>query len=1080
MPNTGINFENRVEDGKKENSFLFRNFYNGGGVAIADLNNDGLADVFLTSNSGKNKLYLNKGDFHFEDITQKAGIIEDDMWNTGVSFVDINGDGWLDIYVCASGHMETGKRKNRLYINNHNLTFTESSAQYGLDISGYCTQASFFDYDGDGDLDMFLINNSPIPVNQLGFSNRRDLPEKDWPVGEFLKGGGDHLYLNDHGHFVEVTKQAGIHGSLISFGLGVSIGDVNNDGYPDIYVSNDSYERDYLYINQKNGTFKDELENCLKHTSFSSMGADLADINNDGYQDLFTTDMLPVNNYRVKTTGSFDNIDLFNAKLKAGFYYQYTKNCLQLNNRNSTFSEIGNYSGISATDWSFGVLMFDMDNDGWNDIYVCNGVNRDVTNLDFMDFFADETYHKMVLNGEKKDIDEVLKEIPRTPMLNKVYRNEHDLHFRDIGEEWGFTRPSYSNGAAYADLNNDGALDLIVNNENGPAFVFKNQSRTQNRNHFVSINLKGKGMNTFAIGSKISLYAGSQTFVREVIPVRGFQSSVDYKTIIGLGNISHIDSMIITWPDQSQKTIINPNLDQNYQYSWESISKTQEEKNTGVNKENSTLPFLTRINTTTFFRHKEDDHTDFYEERGIPELLSKEGPKAAVGDINGDGLEDVFIGGASGQEGHIYIQTQEGFKEKPQPAFEPFKDFEDVACLLVDADGDGDLDLIVGAGGNKSLSLSRELQNRLYKNDGKGNFTLDAKSFPINEDNTSVIVANDFDQDGDQDLFIGARNVSMQYGIDPRSHIYINDGKGHYSDMKPENMGGLDHIGMVTGAVWAHILDTKKKDLVVIGEWMAPRIFRYQNGSFKEIKSNLNTYFGLWQSISAVDLNRDGKDELILGNIGENFNLKPDSLNPVKLWVNDFDQNNTADKVITETVDGKDMPVLLKHEIEEQIPSLKKQNLRHEVYAKKSIQELFGPEVLSKAVQKTFNFPSSILAIPNPGGNFTIKKLPARIQLSSLNAILPFSTKDKVALILGGNRSTFLPQFEKLDASYGDLLLFKGHSLNWMNPDLTGIFVKGDVRDIVKISGGDHAYILFLQNNDFPILYKVNSQSQIF
>ena len=1077
MNHTGIDFENRVEDGKKENSFLFRNYYNGGGVAIADLNNDGLPDVFLTSNSGKNKLYQNKGNFHFEDISKKAGIIEDDMWNTGVSFVDLNGDGWLDIYVCASGHMETGKRKNRLYINNHNMTFTESGAKYGLDISGYCTQASFFDYDGDGDLDMFLINNSPIPVNQLGFSNRRDLPEKDWPVGDFLKGGGDHLYRNDHGHFVEVTKEAGIHGSLISFGLGVSIGDVNNDGYPDIYVSNDSYERDYLYINQKNGTFKDELENCLKHTSFSSMGADLADINNDGYQDLFTTDMLPVNNYRVKTTGSFDNIDLFNAKLKAGFYYQYTKNCLQLNNRNSTFSEIGNYSGISATDWSFGVLMFDMDNDGWNDIYVCNGVNRDVTNLDFMDFFADETYHKMVLNGEKKDIDQVLKEIPRTPMLNKIYRNEHDLHFKDIGEEWGFTHPSYSNGAAYADLNNDGALDLIVNNENGPAFVFKNQSRVKNQNHFISVFLKGKDQNTFAIGSKISVYSGNQTFVREVIPVRGFQSSVDYKTIMGLGKIDHIDSMVITWPDRSKKTILKPKLDQFYQYTWETSKKSQLEKNLSVSPYTT---LLTPLANPGFIRHKEDDHIDFYEERGIPEILSKEGPKAAVGDINGDGLEDVFIGGASGQGGHIYIQTPVGFEEKPQPAFEPFKDFEDIACLFLDADGDGDLDLIVGAGGNKSLSLSRELQHRLYKNDGKGNFTLDPQAFPINEDNTSVIVANDFDHDGDLDVFIGARNVSMQYGVDPRSHMYINDGKGHFTDMKPENMGGLDHIGMVTGAVWASISNPREKDLVVVGEWMSPRIFRYSNGSFKEIKSNLNSYYGLWQSISAVDLNGDGKEEIILGNIGENFNLKPDSLHPVKLWVNDFDQNNSADKVLTQTIDGKDMPVLLKHEMEEQIPSLKKQNLRHEVYAKKSIQELFGPEILAKAIQKTFNYPSSILAKPTDEGNFLIQRLPQRIQLSSLNAILPFSTENKGynALILGGNMSTFLPQFEKLDASYGDMLVFGGNRrLNWVDPSITGIFVKGDVRDIVKISGGAQTYILFLQNNDFPILYKVNPQS---
>ena len=547
-----------------DNSFLFRNFYNGGGVAIGDINNDGLPDIFLTSNAGANKLYLNKGNFKFEDISDKAGIIKDDKWNTGVVFADINGDGWLDIYVCSSGHMSTGNRKNKLYINNHDLTFTESAAQYGLDISAYTTQVSFFDYDMDGDLDCFMINNSPIPVNQLQFSNRRDLPEQEWPVANFLKGGGDHLYRNDNGHFTEVTKQAGIHGTLISFGLGVSVGDINGDGYPDVFVSNDSYERDYLYINQKNGTFKDEMEDWMQHTSFSSMGADIADINNDGYPDLFTTDMLPVNDYRLKTTGAFDNIDLFNAKLKSGFYYQYTQNCLQLNDKNGMFKEIANYSGVCATDWSWGALMFDMDNDGWNDIYVCNGVNRDVTNLDFMNFFADESYHKMVLSGKKKEIDELLKQIPRTPLPNKVYHNNGNLKFKDIGESWGFTQPSFSNGAAYGDLDNDGDLDLVINNENQPAFVYKNNSRELNHNNYIAISLKGKGKNQFAIGAHIKIFVGSEILSREMVPSRGFQSSVDYKVVIGLGKITNIDSLIIVWPDRSFTKLEKPAINQTH------------------------------------------------------------------------------------------------------------------------------------------------------------------------------------------------------------------------------------------------------------------------------------------------------------------------------------------------------------------------------------------------------------------------------------------------------------------------------------------------------------------------------------
>ncbi|MEO6963748.1 MAG: VCBS repeat-containing protein, partial [Puia sp.] len=1075
MENTGINFENNVKDGKLENSFLFRNFYNGGGVAIGDINNDGLADVFLTSNMGTNKLYLNRGDLKFDDITDKAGFKQDSMWSTGVVFVDINNDGWLDIYVCNSGHMSDGNRKNRLYINNHDLTFTESAAKYGLDISAYTTQVSFFDYDNDGDLDCFMINNSPIPVNTLNNSNRRDLPDAEWPVAGFLKGGGDHLFRNDNGHFTEVTQKAGIHGSLVSFGLGVSVGDINGDGYPDVFVSNDSYERDYLYINQKNGTFKDELEDWFGHTSFSSMGADIADINNDGFPEIFTTDMLPGDDYRLKTLGAFDNIDLYNAKVKAGFYNQYMKNCLQLNNRNGKFLDIADYSGVSATDWSWGALMFDMDNDGYNDIYVCNGVNKDVTNLDFMNYFANDVIQKMVLDGKKEGIEQILKKVPVTPLLHKAYRNMGNLQFYDAGTDWGFTQKSFSNGAAYGDLDNDGDLDLVINNENGPAFVYRNNSREINGNNYIGVFLKGKGKNTFAIGSKIKIYANSQLFSREVVPSRGFQSCVDYKQIIGLGKIMKIDSMIIKWPDRSYTKSFRPEINKTH-----TIQEGDEKWIMQGPAKTDSSQLLLKIVKATFEKHKEDENIDFYYEHNLPKMLSREGPKAAVGDVNGDGLADVYIGGTKGHPGQLYLQSGGAkFVKKSEPAFEQFGDFEDEAVLLFDADKDGDLDLFVGPGGNDNPPLSRQMQFRLFKNDGKGNFTIDPDAFPNNSNgvNTGVAIAYDFNQDGFMDLFVGGRSVPREYGSSPSSFLFVNDGKGHFSDIAETRNQDLAKIGMVTGAVWADVTGDKGKELIIVGEWMAPRIFSFNRDHFEEVKTNLSGLLGWWEAVAVADINGDGKPDLILGNIGENFYLHPDSENPVKLWINDFDANGNMDNILTRTIHGKDMPVFMKKDMEMQLPSLKKQNLKYADYARKTIQELFPPELLNTSVVKEFNYCSSIIAINEGNGQFRIQKLPLMVQLSSVNAIrsTDINGDGSTDLIIGGNEFGFLPQFGRLDGSFGDILLNDGKGVfTRLAQNRSGLQVIGQTRDIAEIPGKNSDYFLFLVNDSYPILYEVN------
>ncbi len=1076
MDNTGIHFQNNVEDGKIENSFLFRNFYNGGGVAIGDLNNDGLADIVFTSNMGSNKLYLNKGNFKFDDITDRSGFRQDSEWCTGVTLVDINNDGWLDIFVCSSGHMSSGNRRNKLYINNHDLTFTESAKQYGLDISGYTTQVSFFDYDNDGDLDCFMINNSPIPVNQLNYANRRDLPDKDWPVADFLKGGGDHLFRNDNGHFTEVTKQAGIHGSLLSFGLGVSVGDINGDGWPDVYVSNDSYERDYLYINQKNGTFKDEFEQWVQHTSMSSMGADIADINNDGYPDIFTTDMLPGDDYRLKTTGGFDNIDLFRSKLQSGLYYQYVKNCLQLNNGNGKYLEIANYSGVSASDWSWGALMFDADNDGYNDIYVCNGVNRDVTDLDFLDFFANDLIQKMVLTGKKQNVDEILKKIPRNPILNKAFRNLGNLQFADEGQSWGFTQPSFSNGAAYGDLDNDGDLDLVINNENQPAFIYKNNAREINKNNYIGIFLKGRDKNTFAIGSKIQVFENGQVLTREVYPVRGFQSSVDYKTIIGLGRVSQVDSMVITWPDHTSSVYIHPAID--------TVHILQQPANTrafALQVKKDTTATLVKPVKSNFEKHQEDDNVDFYYERNLPEMLSRQGPKVAYGDVNGDGLEDVYIGGTKGHAGQLYLQTANGeFVKKPEPAFEQFNDFEDEAVLFFDADHNGTLDLFVGPGGNNSPPYSRQMQFRLFKNDGKGNFTISANAFPNNSNgaNTAVALAYDFNGDGYPDLFIGSRSVPRQYGVDPSSYLYINDGNGNFKDIAATKNPDIAHIGMVTGAVWANITSSTSKDLVIVGEWMYPHVFSFNGDHFIEVKTNLSNMYGWWQTVAAADINKDGKTDLVLGNIGDNFYLKPDTERPVKLWVNDFNENGTTDCILTSTIDGEDKPVFLKHDMEHEIPSLKKQNLRHATFAKQSIQKLFSSQLLSKGFVKQFNYTESCIALNNGSGNFTVQKLPAMAQLSCVNAILctDINNDGSPDLVLGSNSSAFPPQFGRLDASFGDILLNNGKGgFTWVKPAVSGLQVEGEIKDIAELKAKNKKYILFLRNNDYPSLYLENN-----
>ena len=1065
---SGVDFVNKIINEKEFNIFTYRNFYNGGAVGIADINNDGLADIYMTSNLGKNKLYLNQGNFTFKDISETAGVGGERAWSTGIAMVDINADGLMDIYVCNAGNIKDDDHKNELFINNGDLTFTEKAAEYGLDDSGLTTHAAFFDYDGDGDLDVYILNNSFIPANSLGYSNQRMVRSEDWSLPKVFKGGGDKLMRNDNGKFVDVSEEAGIFGSLIAFGMGVTVGDVNQDMLPDIYISNDFYECDYLYINQGDGTFKESLRDYIQHLSMSSMGADLADINNDGYAEIFVTDMLPEGDERLKNTSEFEDHDLVKLKQELDFYNQYIQNALHLNNRNETFSEIAYISGVAQTDWSWGALLLDMDNDGYRDVYVSNGIYHDLTDMDFLDFFANDFVQEMTMTGEKAEVENIINRMPSNPIPNYALRNNGNLTFSNMAADWGLGVPSFSNGSAYGDLDNDGDLDLVISNVNQPCFLFKNTTSDKWLNNYIAVDLKGDKKNTFGIGAAVYVYYNNGILKQEEFPTRGFQSSVDYRLHFGLAKQQQADSVVVYWPNGKKQTLANVAANTTLKFDIQNATDSY----VSAPKIEIGNDYFEEVKVP-FERNIENLYVDFDYEGLVPRMSSKEGPTVSVGDVNGDGLDDVFIGGAGDQEPQLWAQTANGnFRALKNSDLASDKAYEDTASLLFDADGDSDLDLYVGSGGNDKSSTSDLLNDRLYLNDGKGNFRKSASALPDTRYNTSVIAANDFDNDGDLDLFVGNVGVSKVYGINPKQYLLENDGKAGFTDITEAKAFKLMDAGMVTDAVWYDMNNDDSKELVVVGQWMAPKVYSSNGRRLSELSTSLDSLTGWWNAVSVGDLDADGDADLVLGNRGDNMYYKASENAPAKMFINDFDNNGTVEQILTRVVDGKDKPIPLKRELTTQIVSLKKTNLTYSEYAKKSIDEILPPEILKNSLVKETRIFESVVAYQEGDLRFRVEPLPQEVQFSSVNRIVvdDVNGDSYPDLLLGGNDFNYKPQFGRLDAGFFHLVA--GSKNGFLTTMHSGIDGTGMVRSLREISIQNQKHLLIGINDEKAKVYK--------